>query len=73
MTNSIQSFRQKELQAIMRFIDGAYEDELANILSEILVCHGLCIFDRDAKMCKEVALIKTGGVKIELVTGEEME
>jgi len=73
MTESIHSFRQKELRAIMRFIDNAYEEEIATILSEILVCHGLCIFDYDTKTRKKVGLIKTGGVKIELVTEEEVK
>ncbi len=58
MTNEpIHSFRRRELTAIYRFIDNSRTDEIAQILNEIRVCHGLFVFDKDSKSMKKVESI----------------
>jgi hypothetical protein len=66
MTESIQSFRQRELQAIYRFISNSHPYELANIVSEIRVCHGLMVFDPSTKTLKNIETVSINGETIQL-------
>jgi|GEM_PF-2887982 len=63
---AIHEFRKQELKAIFRFIDSADWDELGSIISEIVVCHGLTVFDRGQKTLKNVEVVCINGESIQL-------
>lgn len=72
MNKSIKSFRQDELKAIYRFIDTAYKKEINNILNEIIVCHGLTVFDSETNKEKTVRCICLDDDKVILKTEKEV-
>ncbi len=66
MTDSIQSFRERELKAIYRFIDNSHLDELAKIIAEVIVCHGLMVFDPVLKTLKSIESVCINGESLQL-------
>ena len=70
MNDSIQSFRERELRAIFRFIDNSHPSELAEIVAEIIVCHGLMVFDPIAKTLKNIETVCINGETLQLNSEE---
>ena len=63
-------FREKELKAIYRFIAEADDEELADIVNEINVCHGIYIMLHDSGKIYDMDTVCLGRSKITLTTKE---
>lgn len=62
----MESDYQRELDAIGRFIACAEDEEIAELLSKILGCHGLRVWDAQTKRRKPVQMIHAGNREVDL-------
>lgn len=59
--------RFEEIKAVFRFIDNASLEELAHIISEILVCHdNILVFNKKHKSLDKVKSVSINGECIQL-------
>lgn len=69
----MESDYQRELDAIGRFIACAEDEDIAMLLSKILGCHGLWVWDAHTKRRKPVQMIHTGRRKVQLIIDTECD